>query len=350
LCFNGAYEKKYKCPKCCSTREVIRKTKRGKSIRYVCKSCQKYFSIKTNSPNSKLILSDHLDGLSFRDLGRKYSLSPMSTWRICEEELKKLPNNNQFTFKYCSRFSPVFVFDGKYFNVASEDHDWVLLWGIDYFRHDIPIFTIAPSENYQSWSKYFFYFRLLNRHPELMVCDDNTNLKMAARKCFPSVKIQTCYNHFKENIRRNLKVRSEETYRAFMKRIELILDSKEKFSDETINKRLWALYQDFQADPVCLDTLTNIEKYRPELLAYRGFPQAPLTTNLIEGLNGHLEARLQALRSFQTIKYARLWFNGYILKRRFTKWTDCRGKFRHLRGKTGVEMTKNDNADLPRFF
>ncbi len=274
----------------------------------------------------------------------------MKAWRICEEELKKLPNNNQFTFKYCNRFSSVFLFDGKYFNVASEDNDWVLLWGIDYFRHDIPIFTIAPSENYQSWSKYFFYFRLLNRYPELMVCDDNTNLKMAARKNFPSVKIQTCYNHFKENIRRNLKVRSEETYREFMKRIELILDSKEKFSDETINKRLWALYKDFQVDPVCLDVLTNIEKYKEELLAYRGIPQAPLTTNLIEGLNGHLEARLQALRSFQSVKYARLWFNGYILKRRFTKFTDCRGKFRYLVGKTGIEQTLKNGVILPTIF
>lgn len=135
-----------------------------------------------------------------------------------------------------------------------------------------------------------------------------------------------------------------------MKRIELILDSKEKYSDETRNKRLWALYKDFRTNPVCLDVLTNIEKYKPELLAYRGIPQAPLTTNLIEGLNGHLESRLQALRSFQTIKYARLWLNGYILKRRFTKFTDCRGKFKYLVGKTGVGMTKKDNTDLPRFF
>lgn len=316
----------------------------------MCKGCQKYFSVNTHWLNNKVILSDHLEGLSFRDLATKYNVSPMKAWRICEEELKKLPNNNQFTFKYCNRFSSVFLFDGKYFKVASEDNDWVLLWGIDYFRHDIPIFTIAPSENYQSWSKYFFYFRLLNRYPELMVCDDNTNLKMAARKNFPSVKIQTCYNHFKENIRRNLKVRSEETYREFMKRIELILDSKEKHSDETLNKRLWALYKDFQVDPVCLDVLTNIEKYKEELLAYRGIPQAPLTTNLIEGLNGHLEARLQALRSFQSVKYARLWFNGYILKRRFTKFTDCRGKFRYLVGKTGVEQTLKNGLILPTIF
>ena len=124
-------------------------------------------------------------------------MSPMKAWRICEEELKKLPDNNKFSFKYCSQFSHIFVFDGKYFNIADQKYDWVLLWGIDYFRHDIPIFTIAPSENYHAWATNFSYFRILNHYPSLVVCDDNPNIKMAARNSFPAVRIQTCFNHFK---------------------------------------------------------------------------------------------------------------------------------------------------------
>lgn len=277
----------------------------------------------------------------------------MKAWRICEEELEKLPNNNQFTFNYCSRFSNTFIFDGKYFNnVASDKYDWVLLWGFDYFRHDIPVFTIAPSEGYQAWSKFFFHFRLINHYPELMVCDDNYNLKIAARYHFPAVKIQTCYNHFKENIRRELHVRSDQgkQYKPFMKRVESILSSSQKLSNETFNHWLFCLYRDYKHDPVCLSILTNIEKYKSELLAYRNIPQAPLTSNLIEGFNSHLEGRLQKLRSFQTVKYARLWFNGYILKRRYTKFRDCGVKFRYLNGKTGVQMTKKERVDLPLLF
>lgn len=277
----------------------------------------------------------------------------MSAWRVCEEELKKLPDNNQFTHHYCERFGSVLMVDGKYFNIASEPYDWVLLWGIDYFRHDIPMFTIAPSETYQSWARYFSYFRLLrNYHPQLVVCDDHTGLKMAVQSRLPSARIQTCYNHFKENIRRELKVRSEgrEMYRDFMRRIERCLDSSEKINDDTFNKRMFALYRDYQDDLLCASILTNIQKYQRELLAYRGIPSAPLTTNLIEGMNSHLERRLFALKSFQTIGYARLWLNGYILKRRFTKWTDTQGKFRHLRGRTGVEMTKKDRIDVPSYF
>jgi len=344
--------KKYKCPLCLVTKFVIRKTKRKSSILYFCKMCKKYFSVNTVWFNKKDVLSDHLDGLSFRDLARKYNISSMKAWRICENELKKLPDNNRFTFNHCNRFSQVFLFDGKYFNVADQKHDWVLLWGIDYLRHDVPVFTLAPSENYQAWRKFFSYFRILTVYPKLAVCDDNLNLKMAVRSAFPSVKVQTCYNHFKENIRRDLHIRSDKTnqYRDFMRRIESVLDSKNKLSDETFNHWLFCLYRDYKYDLVALNILTNIEKYKPELLAYRNIPQAPLTTNLIEGMNSHIEKRLVKIRSFQTVEHARLWFNGLILKRRFTKFTDCSRRFSYLNGKRGVDLTKKEWIDLPLLF
>lgn len=275
-------------------------------------------------------------------------MSAMKAWRICETALKTLPNNNQFSYTYCSKFSKIFVFDGKYVPVASASSDWALLWGVDYLTHDIPVIFMAPSESYHSWSRLFFYFRLLSHYPELVVLDDNLNAKMAARYHFPKVKIQTCFNHFKENIRRTLHVRSDSTYVAFMRKIEQIL--KRKLSDQDMDKQLFLLYQEYQHDPITLTILTNIAKYRPELTGYRGIAQAPITTNIIEGFNSHLEARLQKIRSFQTPAYAKLWLNGYVLKRRFTQFTDCRGKFRHLNGKRGVDVTKKPGIDLPNLF
>lgn len=274
----------------------------------------------------------------------------MSAWRICHTELAKLPNNNQFTFNYCARFSSIFLFDGKYFNIAGESSDWVFLWGIDYLRHDIPVFIIAPSENYQSWAKVFSYFRIIGHYPSLVVCDDNVNLKMAARAKFPAVRIQTCYNHFKENMRRVLHTRSDAVYRPFMNRIEKILDSSTKLSNENFQVWMGELVRDFGTDPTCLSVILTIRKYQDELFAFRGIPQAPLTTNLIEGMNGHLEKRLFSLQSFQSVSHARLWFNGYVLKRRQTKFTDCTGRFRHLNGKTGVQMTQKHGIVVPTYF
>lgn len=340
--------KKYKCPTCACTDSVVRYGRRKKVLRYFCKRCTKHFSINPCFPDTKAILADHLDGLSCRDLARKHCVSPMKAWRICKEGLAKLPNNNQFTFNYCSQFSNTFAFDGKYFNVAGSEYDWVLLWGIDYFRHDIPIALVVPSESYHTWSKFFFYFRIINHHPQLLVCDDNQNLKLAARKHFPSVRIQTCLNHFKENIRRDLKVRSEETYKPFMTRLEAVLT--EKLSDDAMNRALFSIYKGWQTDPVAQSVLTHIERYRHELTGYRGIPGAPVTTNIIEGFNSHLETRLQKLCSFQSVSHAKLWMNGYILKRRFTVYTDCRGKFRSLNGKSGVQLTKKPEIDLPVLF
>ncbi len=319
-----------------------------KVLRLFCKACIKYFSVNSCFIPQKEILNDHLDGISFRKLAIKYGLSKSSIQRICYEELKKLPNNNQFTYRYCNRFSNIFLFDGKYVNVKGFNMGMVLLWGIDYFRHDIPVITLASSENYQSWARLFSYFRIINHYPTLVVCDDNINLKMAARNLFPQVKIQACFNHFKENIRRYLHTRSDTTYRAFMGKIESILATK--LSNEVFNRWLFCLYRDYQHDPVCLQVLTNIECYKKELLAYRGISQAPLTSNLIESYNSHLESRLFSLKSFNSPSHAKLWLNGYVLKRRFTKLTSCGTKFRFLNGKCGIDLTKKEGIVLTRYF
>ncbi len=294
------------------------------------------------------MLNDHLDGLSFRKLSRKYDVSPMTAWRICEKELLRLPQNNQFTFNYCDQFGSTLVVDGKYVNVAGTQVGWVLLWGMDYFKHDIPVILVAPSESYQAWSKYFIYYRIINRYPQLVVCDDNQNLKLGALQNFPGVKIQTCFNHFKENIRRDLRVRSDDTYVPFMRRVEQVF--KVKRSDEDMDRRLRTLFDDYREDPIAVSILTRIAKYRPELTGYRKVSASPITTNLMEGLNGHLEARLVALRSFQSPRYAKLWLNGYVLKRRYTKYTDCKGKFKHLNGKRGLDLTKKPGIDIPNLF
>lgn len=340
--------KKYKCPICSSTSFVVKFGYRKRTHRFLCRACSRHFSVNPHFTDKKAVLIDHLDGLSFRRLAVKYGVSPMTAWRVCEEELKKLPDNNQFTHQYCSKFSSVFIFDGKFFNVRGYKTNLVLLWGIDYFRHDIPVFTLAPYENYQGWAKYFSYFRIISHHPALLVCDDNVNLKMAARNAFPQVKIQTCYNHFKESVRRTLRVRSDSTYKSFMRRIESIF--AQKLSAEVFNRWLFLLLKDYGRDPVCLSVITNIERYKMELLAYRGVAAAPLTSNLMESYNSHLESRLFSLRSFQSFTHAKLWMNGYILRRRYTKFTDCEGKFRPLNGKCSVELTRKKEVDLPILF
>ena len=294
------------------------------------------------------MVRDHLDGLSLQKIADTYEISKTKAYRICHEELEKLPNNNEFTFTHCNRFSQIFLCDGKYIHVKGYRYKIPLLWGVDYFRHDIPIALLSTSENYHSWAKFFAFFRIINSYPQLIVCDDNINIKVAARKCFPQVKIQTCVNHYKEHIRRELNVKADTTYTVFSKKIDSIVS--QKLSEEVFNAWMGILFRDYHTDPVCLSVLTTISRYKNELTSYRGIHQAPLTTNLMECLNSHLQARLASIECFDSFSHAKLWLNGYILKRRFTKLVDCSSKFRYLNGKRPIDQTKKLESVLPTLF
>ena len=294
------------------------------------------------------MLKDHLNGLSFKDLADKYSVSKSTAYRICKEQLKKLPDNNKVTFTYCNRFSPTFEFDAKYINVKGYDRKIAFLWGVDYERHDFPIILLARSESFQSWAKFCEYFRIINHIPNLIVCDDNSPLKIAARYKFPNSKIQTCYNHFKEGIRRDLRVRSDDTYKKFSREIDQLLSVKRSTKD--FNNFLFRIYQYHKEDPVKLQIIVNIEKRKSEFLAFQGYRRAPVTTNMIEGFNAHLEQRLKHISCFNSFEYAKLWLNAYVLNRRTTKLTDCKARFRFLNGKVPLQMTKKSDVDIPTFF
>ena len=67
----------------------------------------------------------------------------------------------------------------------------------------------------------------------------------------------------------------------------------------------------------------------------------PKTANLIEGFNSTtLEMRFTTIRGFEKEKYARNYINALILKYRFHKFTDCKKKFKHLNGKSPLQISK----------
>jgi len=284
------------------------------------------------------MMKDHINGLSFRAIGERYGISKSTAYHKVTEELKNLPDNNKITFTYCNRFSNVFEFDAKYIPVKGYPKDLAFLWGVDYWRHDLPLILLAKAESFRTWSTCFSYFRIINHYPMYMVCDDHHGLKMAARFKFPEVKIQTCYFHFSKGIKTELRVATDETYKEFSKRIDDLLSIKRATID--FDRKLWKLFNNYKDDPVTLKILTDIERRKEEFLAFQGFLKCPVTTNMIEGFNSHLEERLKHINSFQSFAHAKLWLNAYVLKRRTTKLTDCRGKFKKLNGKRPLEIER----------
>lgn len=238
--------------------------------------------------------------------------------------------------------------DAKYININGYDRKLAFLWSIDYHKHDFPVILLAKTESFQAWGKFCEIFRILNHFPQLIVCDYHSPLKIAARYKFPSVKIQTCYNHFKEKIRRDINTRSDNKYRAFSKEIDELLSIKR--SEKDFNRFISNIYNIYKTDPVALKVILSIEKNKEYFLAFRGFSGAPTTTNMIESFNSHLEARLKPLHHFHSFAHAKLWLNGYVLERRYTKFVSCKMKFKKLNGKRSLDQTKKLDVDLPALF
>lgn len=106
------------------------------------------------------------------------------------------------------------------------------------------------------------------------------------------------------------------------------------------------LYKTYGNDPRCLNWVEDLMIRRKELTNYHQFEGAPNTTNLIESYNSQLEQRTKAIKGFQSFKHARDWLNGFVLRRRFSKFTDCTKPFAHLNGKSPIENTKKDKLKL----
>lgn len=224
-----------------------------------------------------------------------------------------------------------------------------MLWGIDYLTHDIPVYDLAPSENYESWLKYFGYLKSINYPLQIVICDDNENIKIAAKYIFPNVLIQTCQNHFLENIRRDLQVRTEEKYQAFVFDLKQELFSR-KITRQDFRQRALKLVKKYTGNQVAITYLVKIEKTFNELTAATLVPGAPKDTNLIELYNSHLQARLKSIKGFKSFPSAEKWLNAYILRRRYRPFRDCSKKFRYLNGKTSISQTRKKEAILPLLF
>jgi len=281
---------------------------------------------------------DYVDGKPLRKIADVNSMNASTVLRKCNEDIKKLPHNNEITKLYCDRFCGIMVVDGKFIKVKGYERKIPLLWGLDYLTHDIPVHRLAPSESYQSWLKYFGYLKSIKYPMKMVVCDDNENIQKAAEYIFPNVLIQICHNHFIENIRRELHVRTDPTYQKFVAELNEDL-FKRKIMIETFRKRSYKLFQKYAKDERAVKILLKINEYTKELTAANYLRKAPRTTNIIESYNSHLQGRLKTIKGFQSFKSADLWINAYILRRRLKSFTDCCSKFRYLNGKTSFSKT-----------
>lgn len=267
-----------------------------------------------------------------------------------EDELKVFPTCLDVTSKYCEmyKFSGKLIFDGTYVKVKGYKKQIPMLWGVDYDTHDFPHAMLVPSENYQACSKYFSDLKAIKYPLKYLVCDDNNNIKEAAKDIFPNVIIQTCLRHFLENIRKDLGTKTSDKYLNFVEDIEKVYS--ERLAIWELIEYVIRIYPEYKEDPKTEYWLNQTMIRREELTNYHNFVDVPDTTNMIEGFNGHLKDRLKGIRGFKSFHSAKYFLNAYVLNRRLTKFNSCSKKFKHLNGKIPLAQTIKFTEEIPRIF
>jgi transposase-like protein len=285
--------------------------------------------------------------MPLRKLASHSNISLGTAFNKTFQALNELPHCADITRSFCSKFCGILVVDGKFVKVLGFEKKIPVIYGIDYLTHDIPTYKLSPSENYLSCRDFFTHIRLLNYPLQALVCDDNPNIRDACLKVYPKAVVQICQNHFKENIRKLLCVRTDPTYVSFMHDIEILFLGKRSLDD--FNRVGKNLFNKYKGDSNCLKILLDIDFRKDLLLGYLKFPSTPKTTNLIESFNSHMQSRLKSIKGFKSFKTADLWINAYFIKRRTQKFTGCKGKFKYLNGKTSLEKSVKRNVDIPSF-
>jgi transposase-like protein len=238
--------------------------------------------------------------------------------------------------------------DAKYLKVKGYEREIPVIYGVDYYTHDIPHYLFSIAENYASYDEFFRDLLLLKYPLQNLVSDDNSSIRDACVRIYPRAVAQLCLNHYKESLRRTLQSRKNEYYGKFIHEIEHLFSKKR--SRQEFDTHATRIFLHYQHDPVLKTLLVEMDR-RKELLSGHWFnKEIPQTNNLIECLNSHLEGRLKTIKGFESFEHADNWLNAYFLRRRTKPFTDCSKKFKNLNGKCALEITLISTKTLPQLF
>lgn len=269
---------------------------------------------------------------------------------------------------------------------------------MDYFTHDVPVYGICLSENSWDIEQIFLELKAIGYPLKVIVCDESMGqIAQVAKKVFPDVIIQICLTHYSKAIERTFVCNSaKRTYKALQRQLDSLGESpliatrhhdREKARNLTNQMAkleyeygyLWRVQELFHGLFWGVKNEEGLDKWEEEFniaiskMNLKNYPYAkrikdryrdyyekrtwivasilhpeleiPKTTNLIEGFNSTtLEIRFTSIRGFEKEKYARAYINAIILRYRFHKFTDCKGKFKHLNGKSPLQIANPSNT------
>lgn len=288
--------------------------------------------------------------MPFRKLGDEHGLSGVQAYNRVFAELKLLPDNTELTRQYCEYASGILIMDGKYIKVRGFKQKIPFIYGIDYETHDILFGILAPSEDTTAFLEFFRILKSLNYPLKIVVADDRNTLPLALKQVYPDIPLQLCQNHYVENIRQAIHLRTDPTHSHFFNSLK-----KHVFDEYEDEQKLDAALHHVltqRSENILLRQMIvmEINRRKKDLFAYKQIPNCPNNTNLIELFNSHFNARLKSLKGFKTKQHAELWLNGLLIRRRTKPFTDCGTKFKYLNGKSSLQMSIKKQAEWPEIL
>lgn len=289
----------------------------------------------------------HIDGVPIRKLADERKLSPAQTYEKIISEMDLLPDNTWLTAKHCNRFCGILIVDGKYVKVKGYKEKIPFIYGLDYLTHDPVVGVLAPSENEEAFLKLFRLLKMCNYPLQIVVADDRSSLIPALKYHYSKSHLQLCQNHYIENIRQQLRIRTSGYHAHFFHSLCKHIFDKH-FDDKQLDGDLHHLLtKRAENDPIRQSIIMDIHRRRKELFAYAKIPHCSPNTDLIELYNSHLNGRLKTIKGFKSFHTALRWLNAYMVRRRTKLFTDCDTKFKHLNGKCSLQMTLKKQAEWP---
>jgi transposase-like protein len=247
--------------------------------------------------------------------------------------MDSLPENTWLSREFCCRWGGRLNIDGKYVKVKGYEKKIPFIYGIDFLTHDIPVGILAPSENEAAFDKFFSLLKACKYPLQIAISDDIAPLKTAMKRYYPKTRLQLCQTHYLENIRSNLRVRTEEKHRGFFFDLQKAFKrGLHHFKRSAMLRHLF--HTKAKKYKETMFVMLDIQARYRELFAYDyKISNCPNTNNIIEAFNSHIQGRLKSIKGFQSFHSAERWLNAWMLRRRTKAFTDCGKPFKHLNGK-----------------
>lgn len=306
---------------------------------------------------------DYLERKSMRILGRNVHRSKSTVMKIIHQVCASLKSSVWVAKRFQPKWSGILVVDGKGVKVfdrlvkhidtskfssleIKRLHRQVWICGVDVGTGDLPHYCLAEEETKIDLVLFFRCLKDEIRYGlRVLVCDGNDDIVQAARKVYGNTfLVQRCVRHYVEGLGyRAGRLGASEHPRTE----ELVEDLRHVIVASTFEsalRRLTRLKRKRFTHEAHKQMLEDFYEHFTELTTYLQYPHLniPKTNNDAETLFRQLNIRLKTVCRLGSFKTSHNYLNAWALMRRFTPFTDCRGKRKSRNKKSPLELAGCD--------